>query len=123
MHYLRWEHPTTLRAWADAGMAYDSTLSYADRPGFRCGTCFEYPAFDPVTQEVLSLHVRPLIAMECTVMAPRYMGLGNGDAALAKFVALKNTCRAVGGCFTLLWHNTQFDSQADRQIYQHVLAN
>jgi hypothetical protein len=123
MHYLRWEHPTTLRAWADAGMAYDSTLSYADRPGFRCGTCFEYPAFDPVTQEALSLRVRPLIAMECTVMAPRYMGLGTGDAALAKFMSLKNTCRAVGGCFTLLWHNSQFDSQAERQIYQHVIAN
>jgi len=40
-----------LRAWADAGMDYDSTLSYADRPGFRCGTCSEYPAFDPVAGE------------------------------------------------------------------------
>ncbi|MBF4238075.1 hypothetical protein EAY82_26585, partial [Vibrio anguillarum] len=24
MHYLRWEQPTTMRAWADAGMTYDS---------------------------------------------------------------------------------------------------
>lgn len=38
MHYLRWETPTTLNAWNDAGMRYDSTLGYADRPGFRCGT-------------------------------------------------------------------------------------
>lgn len=22
MHYLRWEHPTTLQAWNDAGMTY-----------------------------------------------------------------------------------------------------
>lgn len=36
MHYLRWEHPSTLQAWNDAGMTYDSTLGYADRPGFRC---------------------------------------------------------------------------------------
>lgn len=48
MHYLRWEHPTTLQAWEDAGLNYDTTLSYADRPGFRCGTCFEYPAFNPL---------------------------------------------------------------------------
>jgi hypothetical protein len=123
MHYLRWEHPTTLRAWADASMSYDSTLSYADRPGFRCGTCFEYPAFDPVAQEALRLRIRPLIAMECTVMASRYMGLGSGGEALAKFVELKNTCSAVGGCFTLLWHNTQLEADPARQIYQQILNN
>ena len=121
MHYLRWEQPTTLRAWADAGMTYDSTLGYADRPGFRCGTCFEYPAFDPVAGQALPLGVRPLVAMECTVMAPRYMGLGAADAALAKFVQLKNACQAVGGCFTLLWHNSQFDSAAERALYEAVL--
>ncbi|WP_234909911.1 polysaccharide deacetylase family protein, partial [Vibrio anguillarum] len=67
MHYLRWEQSTTMRAWAGAGMTYDSTLGYADRPGFRCGTCFEYPAFDPVAQEQLNLRIRPLVVMECTV--------------------------------------------------------
>ena len=121
MHFLRWEQPTTLRAWADAGMNYDSTLSYADLPGFRCGTCFEYPAFDPVRGEMLNLRVRPLIAMECTVMAPRYMGLGTGEAAYAKFSQLKDACRAVNGCFTLLWHNSQFETEAERGLYEAVL--
>lgn len=121
MHYLRWEHPTTLRAWSDAGMAYDSTLSYPDHAGFRCGTCFEYNAFDPVAQEALSLRVRPLIAMEVTVMAPQYMSLVTSEAALAKFIALKKTCRALNGCFTLLWHNSQLESESDRQIYQKIL--
>lgn len=123
MHYLRWEYPTTMRGWADAGMTYDSTLSYADHSGFRCGTCFEYQAFDPVAKESLSLRVRPLIAMECTLMASRYMGLGTGEEALSKFIELKNICRAVGGCFTLLWHNTQFETEPERQIYRNVLAN
>lgn len=122
MHFLRWEQPTTLQALSDAGMAYDSTLSYADRPGFRCGTCFEYPAFNPVTHRALPLRVRPLVAMECTVMAPRYMGLGTGAAALAKFVQLKNACRAVQGCFTLLWHNSQFTSASERNLYEKVLS-
>lgn len=121
MHFLRWEHPTTLRAWDAAGMDYDSTLSYADRPGFRCGTCFEYPAFDPVAQEMLKLRIRPLVAMECTVMAPRYMGLGAGEAALAKFKQLKEACKAVDGCFTLLWHNTAFETAKKRQLYEYVI--
>lgn len=121
MHYLRWTHPTTLRAWADAGMNYDSTLGYADRAGFRCGTCFEYPAFDPVAGEILPLRIRPLVAMECTVMAKRYMGLGTGDAALDKFNQLKEACRAVDGSFTLLWHNSQFETAAERAVYVAAL--
>jgi len=121
MHYLRWEQPTTLRACAAAGMNYDNTLSYADRAGFRCGTCFEYPAFDPVAGEALALRVRPLIAMECTVMDQVYMGLGIGEEARAKFLQLKEACRAVNGCFTLLWHNTQLESKAKRDLYEAVL--
>lgn len=121
MHFLRWETPTTMRAWADAGMRYDSSLSYADLPGFRCGTCFEYPAFDAVAGEVLDLRLRPLIAMECTVMAERYLGLGSGPEALARFVGLKQACAAVGGSFTTLWHNTVFESPDVRKLYQALL--
>ena len=121
MHYLRWEHPTTLQAWNDAGMTYDSTLSYADLPGFRCGTCFEYPAFNALTQQKLKIRIRPLIAMECTIIADRYMGLGYGAEAEKKFSALKDTCRRVSGCFTLLWHNSHFGSQNDRDMYVKVL--
>ena len=113
MHYLRWEQPTTLRAWADAGMDYDSTLSYADRPGFRCGTCFEYPAFDPAAREPLNLRVRPLVAMECSVIDACYLGLGTGEAARAKFAQLKDACRSVLGCFSVLWHNSTVGHQAN----------
>lgn len=121
MHYLRWEHPTTLRAWADAGMDYDSTLGYADRPGFRCGTCFEYPAFDLVAREPLKLRIRPLIAMECSILDLCYMGLGTGARAKEKFLELKKSCRAVGGTFSILWHNSQFDNQDKRILYTSLL--
>lgn len=121
MHYLRWEQPTTLRAWADAGMNYDSTLGYADRPGFRCGTCFEYSAFDPVAGEVLQLRVRPLVVMECSVTDVCYLGLGNGEAALAKFRHLESSCRAVGGCFTVLWHNSRFLEKFDKEQYEAIV--
>ncbi len=122
MHFLRWEQPTTLRYWEEAGMDYDSTLGYADRPGFRCGTCFEYPAFDPVDRRALKLRVRPLVAMECSIMAQRYMNLGTGDAARAKFTELADRCKAVGGAFTLLWHNSELSTAAQRALYRDVLA-
>lgn len=122
MHYLRWETPTTLHGWNDAGMTYDSTLTYPDSAGFRCGTCIEYPAFDPVAGKALRLRIRPLIAMESTVMSPLYMDRGIGEAAFSKFTQLKDACRAVNGCFTLLWHNSQLDSPEKRALYVRLLA-
>lgn len=121
MHYLRWENPTTLYGWERAGMAYDSTLGYADQPGFRCGTCFEYPAFDIARDEMLALRIRPLVAMDQTFLGKHYLNLGSGDEALARFSALKNACRRVGGVFTLLWHNSFFPTDAERRLYEQVL--
>lgn len=123
MHYLRWEHPTTLQAWNDAELNYDTTLSYADRPGFRCGTCHEYPAFNPITQQILQIRIRPLIAMECTVIDNTYLGLGAGPESLDKFLQLRDTCEKVDGCFTLLWHNSYFKRNALKETYKKVLEN
>lgn len=124
MHYLRWEQPTTLQAWNDAGMAYDTTLGYADRPGFRCGTCFEYPAFNSQSQQTLSLRIRPLIAMECTVIDDVYLGLGNTQNAEERFIKLKGTCCKLSGCFTILWHNSYFANGEDfKGMYQRIIRN
>ncbi|RBO85739.1 polysaccharide deacetylase family protein [Marinomonas aquiplantarum] len=122
MHYLRWENPVTLQSWEDAGMTYDSTLSYADRPGFRCGTCYEYSAFNVVTQKSLLLRIRPLVVMECSIMGAGYMGLGSGEAALQKILEIKDVCRRVDGCFTLLWHNSELYNIALRDIYKRVIS-
>ncbi len=122
MHYLRWQWPTTAHGWEQAGFHYDSTLSYADRPGFRCGSCHAYPMFDPVAQRQLQLIQRPLIVMECSVIAERYLGLGYGPAALALVQKLQQRCRAVGGQFTLLWHNSHFTRAEDREFYRQVVV-
>lgn len=120
-HYLRWATPQTFRNWEAAGMQYDSTLSYADHAGFRCGTCWEYPVYDVVERRRLRLRERPLVAMEVTVANEKYMNLGYGEAAFEVFAALKETCRAYRGDFTLLWHNTQLLESPVRDLYMAVL--
>lgn len=121
MHYLRWQHPYTMQAWNDAGLAYDSTMSYADHAGFRCGTCFEYPAINPITKEMLRLRIRPLIAMECSIISDTYMGLGWKEEGLNKFVELADKCKRIGGCFTLLWHNSQLITPRQKKMYENIL--
>lgn len=123
MHFLRWQHPLTLQAWEDAGMSYDSTLGYADSPGFRAGTCFEYPAFNPITQKVLNVRIRPLIVMDCTVVEQRYLGLGYTEEARIKVLGLKEICRKLGGSFTLLWHNSFFKKPEAYNLYQQLISN
>jgi len=118
---LRWETPITLYGWEQAGMTYDSTMGYADHAGFRCGTCHEYPAFDPVKQVTVKIRIRPLVAMECTVIDKAYMGLTSAADAYDAFMKLKNACKSVGGTFTLLWHNSRFTTQQERGLYEAVI--
>lgn len=96
-------------------------LNYVSLGKLHCSTCFKYPAFNPITKGILKIRIRPLIAMECTIIADRYMGLGYDKAALDKFQNLKATCERVGGVFTLLWHNSHFMDDTDRHFYQYLL--
>ncbi|AGA88901.1 hypothetical protein Thimo_0024 [Thioflavicoccus mobilis 8321] len=121
-HYLRWETPTTACLWNDNALDYDSTLSFADRPGFRCGTCREYRLYDLHQRRPLCLRERPLILMECSVIAERYMGLRYSDAALALMQRYRATCQRFGGDFAFLWHNSHLGTDADHRFYRALTA-
>jgi hypothetical protein len=107
-HFLRFEAPTTWRAWSDLGLNYDSTVGYADHEGFRCGTCHPFNAFDTEQNEVLPIEERPLLVMDGTLLD--YRGL-SVDEGYARVLALASKARDVGGIFTLLWHNTSLDGR------------
>ncbi|WDZ51159.1 polysaccharide deacetylase family protein [Acinetobacter vivianii] len=116
MHFLRWRHPETMLYWDECGLNYDSTLGYADYAGFRAGTCYEYQAFDAVHEISLNLRLKPLVAMECTILHERYMGISENPLDL--FLDLKRKCEKVNGIFTLLWHNSQLSSLSYKKIYE-----
>ncbi len=120
-HYLRWQTPFTQRLLEDNGLDYDSTLSYADHPGFRCGTCFEYQMFDAIEQKSLRLRQRPLILMESSVISNDYMGLGYTDKSLDLMIAYREACHIVGGDFNILWHNSHFINEEDKKFYQTII--
>lgn len=117
-HYLRWCNPDTWRAWDHAGLDYDSTLGYAERPGFRCGTCTPYPVFDLQARKALRLRERPLVVMETTLL--HHLRLGHAEAA-ARIAALADECRRFEGEFTLLWHNSNLSARQDKRLYLEVL--
>lgn len=102
-HYLRW-HPESWAHWEQCGLAYDSTVGYADRVGFRAGTCVPYFPWLWRENRRANLLEVPLIVMDRTITSADYMGL-TPDESLTMLKNLMRRCEAVGGVLTILWHN------------------
>lgn len=120
-HFLQFEAPTTWAAWEAAGLTYDSTLAFAEAPGFRCGTTRPFRVFDLDARRALRLVERPLVAMEGSFLDAHYLGL-HPDEACAHMLSLARTCKRHGGRFTLLWHNTALARAADRGQYAALVG-
>lgn len=120
-HFLRFHTPLTWRFWMENGLEYDSTLVFADRSGFRCGTCYEYHPFDLEKRKAMSLLERPLIVMDRTVIDKPYMGFGRTNNALDYMIRLKNICQIYKGDFVFLWHNQRFVNSKEREMYKALL--
>lgn len=117
-HYLRFEVPTTWKLWDAAGMVWDSTMSYADCAGFRCGVCYPFPVYDIVKRRQLDLIERPLIAMEGSLVG--YEGLSVEDAKI-KISVLKSKVKKYNGEFIFLYHNSSFFEGVYRGIGNDLL--
>ena len=121
MHYLQWSQPETISAWDDAGLDYDSTLGFAERAGFRCGTCFGYRVYDTKKELTLGVIEKPLIAMEASVLSQKYMGVEDLEKAMKIFDSLKLKCKKVGGEFGLLWHNSELTTPSLKALYSKAI--
>jgi hypothetical protein len=116
-HYLRWA-PQTWTHWEECGLAYDSTVGYADHVGFRAGTCFPYrPWLLWLNREATIIEI-PLIVMDCVLAHSIGLNPQQSREAIRNCIA---RCRSVGGVFTLLWHNGSLIEAIYGDTYETVL--
>ena len=104
-HYLRAffaDDPNSLDLWRQVGITDDYTLGFAERCGFRCGTCHPYPLYDVRNDCVTNIIEHPLIVMDGTLFD--YMKLPV-EKAKKLAMKLKKRCFDVEGDFVILWHN------------------
>ncbi|MBL7776018.1 MAG: polysaccharide deacetylase family protein, partial [Saprospiraceae bacterium] len=106
-HYLCFSAPDTWQRWAEAGLESDSTLGYPEQSGFRCGMCQSFPVFNFLTRKELPLREQPLMAMEATLA--QYNRYTPGQA-LERLQALRREVERHGGEFSLLWHNSSWNT-------------
>jgi len=119
-HYLRWDTAQTATLVEQSGLGFDSSLSFADKCGFRCGVCYEFTMYDLFKRKAYNFKQRPLIVMECTIIDSHYEALGYTKKAIQRFEYFKRVCHQFNGSFNLLWHNCHL-GQKDRDIYQRLI--
>ncbi len=121
-HYLRWDAAQTPDHLEEAGFGYDTSGSFADRPGFRYGTSWFFPIWSWQRMAPLRILERPLVVMECSVISESYLGLGHSTEANELIDTLRRRALRYGGDFTVLWHNSELSTGADREIFLHIVT-
>jgi peptidoglycan/xylan/chitin deacetylase (PgdA/CDA1 family) len=107
-HYLRIDPHTNLPVLERLGFAYDTTLGYAEAPGFRAGIAQPFRPWSFEEERPLDLVEIPLAAMDVTFSAPRYLGL-SARAAERRLLDLVAWAAEHGGGFSVIWHSERFD--------------
>jgi hypothetical protein len=118
-HYLRQQAGVTWRAQAEAGLAEDESLGFADAIGYRAGTARSFPAYDLAGHRQLLLRIRPLHVMDGTLLG--YMALDQRDA-LSSVAVMSGRTRRFGGDFSILWHNSSLETRQAKRLYLDVLS-
>jgi peptidoglycan/xylan/chitin deacetylase (PgdA/CDA1 family) len=121
-HYLRVDPHGNLAPLARAGFAYDSSLGFSDRVGFRAGIAQPFRPWDFEADRPLHLIEIPLAFMDAA-FDERYLDLPAAKAE-AQLMQLLDGAAAGGGGFAVLWHTDRFDrgtSQGWSRLYERLL--
>jgi peptidoglycan/xylan/chitin deacetylase (PgdA/CDA1 family) len=108
-HYLRFALPETWYAQGQCGLRYDTTLSFPDRTGFRCGWSGCMRPFDIEKRIELPIVELPLVAMDVSLAVYEKIP---AEHAIERLARLLDASQTRDGAFVLLWHNTLHDRRA-----------
>ena len=124
-HYLRVDPTANLAAIADLGFDYDTSLGFADAPGFRAGITQPFRPWNWEGDRPFEFLEIPLAVMDVTLAESRYLGLSPAGAEklldrIVDFAARR------GGGFSILWHTDRFDPASARgwdRVYFNLVAS
>jgi hypothetical protein len=117
-HYLQTRTPATLRLYEKNGLAFDSTLGFHDRVGFRTGTSKDYKIFDVREKRTIDVICEPLHLMEVSVLDYMQEPLNSIPTHTRE---LKEKVDLVGGTLNILWHNNMIVSPRQRAVYGQMI--
>ena len=103
-HYWHMTRPMwrSLAAHADAGLTFDSSVSFQDLPGFRLGVALPFEPWDPDSQQTITTVQIPTMVMD-TMLFDGGSGAGL-ERALDRFDSLLNSLKGARGIAAIDWH-------------------
>jgi hypothetical protein len=104
-HWLRFTIPQLLRSIERSGAAYDASLGWPDRSGFRAGACFAFPPYDFEHEAPANFLEIPLALMDRAALVSANHN-GNGSDPIAEVLTASR--RYGWGGISVLWHPTAF---------------
>jgi len=103
-HYLMFRHGKTFESVSAAGLLYDATLGFSDRPGFRNGIASPFFPF-PVSHPAGKIAEIPLNFMDTI-----FLHADDGpDAIIRRITEAYLYAKAAGGLFSVLIHPGNMD--------------
>ena len=120
-HFLLYDPAASGRIIDECGLAYDTSLGFAEQPGFRNSFCFPFHPWDFKNDQPFLHFEIPLTLMDGTLQ--KYMNLKPSETR-SQFEPLIEEVRKFGGCMTVLWHNTHFSEYKFagwKEVYTQIL--
>lgn len=117
-HYLKFEFPETFKKLIKLGIVEDHSLGWASQMGFRAGISRPFPFYDLLAEKETHLLFVPFIYMDRTLKD--YMQL-TPEKAIDSIKTVIDKIKAVGGQFTILWHNDSVSDHGEWEGWRNVL--
>jgi hypothetical protein len=116
-HFLKVSMPKTYRQLIRIGMTDDYSMGFATATGFRAGIASPFRFFDLYRNEVTSLVIHPVSAMDVTFRD--YLHI-EPDDAIRRIKRIIYTVRSVNGEFISLWHNESLSGKGRWKGWRRV---
>jgi hypothetical protein len=101
-HFLRMRPGATHHAMREAGFAYDASLGFADRNGFRLGVADVVPLWDAAQERAIGIDEVPLCWMDRSLS--KYRGIEDPRTWIKDALKMAQRSRNVGGLWVGVWH-------------------
>ena len=122
-HYLRGDPVGNFRDLDTLGFTYDTSLGFADSPGFRAGIAHPFRPWNWESDCPFNFIEIPLALMDVTLSEDRYLGLSSLDSRVL-IERIVDWANQSGGGFSVLWHTDRFDSSLScgwDKLYSHLI--
>ena len=117
-HYLRFDHRWSFDTIVQNGIAYDESLGYPDRIGYRCGLAGCFTPFNKNSQASSSVMEFPLVVMD-VVLADQYP-----SGQIETVQRMLQHLSQIGGSLTLNFHSGRISNPEFPEavgVYENIL--